>query len=315
LISTNYSYSQKKIIKSRIKEYVLLYINESSNAQLNDIFNVYRTDILHDSIIIGNIKIVKFESGKCVAKIINEMSSFPIGKNDYIYLKQKPKEVEKKLENKVIIKEPEFKIIRRSKNNVVVKGNEQFDLEMYARYPIKTGSNKPGDQIGIVQILMYKNQKYGAKILSENQESLISVNDYLEPIPIVENEITGTNIDDREYKVSKKIDFIGNGSIITGICTAAFGSYFYYNATQTFTEYEAAKTANDAVRLYDETIQHDNKSKIGFAVGGGLVALGILYKIFRGKGNTIESKSAYKILPIQKRNTIGLTLQFALGKY
>ena len=81
---------------------------------------------------------------------------------------------------------------------------------------------------------------------------------------------------------------------------------------KTYSDYENAYTTDDAGRLYDKTIAHYNKSKIGFGVGGGLVVFGILYSIF-DKPN-LAQKQNYSFKLINDYNTFGITFQICLNK-
>ena len=61
------------------------------------------------------------------------------------------------------------------------------------------------------------------------------------------------------------------------------------------------------------TIQHYNKSKVGFGVGGGLFALGLLYTLLRQENSVVEPQR-YSLSPYYKMNQAGLSVTFNLNQ-
>jgi len=108
-------------------------------------------------------------------------------------------------------------------------------------------------------------------------------------------------------------NFLTYFSIGTGVIASGLGYYFYDQANQTYQDYEAATTSADAADLYDKTISLDNKSKIGFAVGGGLFAIGVIsYLLKQGKA-PVKQNNTFSLEPVGKPNFIGLGMSFCFN--
>lgn len=169
-------------------------------------------------------------------------------------------------------------------------------------------------EIGQIQIVKFQAGKCACKIIYENINDPISVGDF---IIINEKSIIPPKTDLKHpvmnfaKKESKILPYLSVG---LGLLSAGIGYYYYDLSLKTYTEYESAYTTNDAVRLYDETIEYYNKSKICFGVGGGLAILGILYSIFDKPHPVQKQENYFSLKPINMPNTFGFSFQICLDK-
>jgi len=82
LIISNVVFSQK--ITNRVKQYVLIDVGPRYGLNIGDLLDVLRHGLNNNDLKIGQIKIVKFQNGKCVGQIIFENENYLISIGDFI---------------------------------------------------------------------------------------------------------------------------------------------------------------------------------------------------------------------------------------
>jgi hypothetical protein len=249
LITNGYSQQILKIIKN----YVLIDINASSGFKKGDKINVIRKMGYSDSQKIGTVQIVKFELGKCAAKIVSEYSK----KN--------------KIRVGDLIEMPETK--------------DEFDID----YIFNDIDDSKSLQLS----------SKGKNVTNQTPKKK-------RPVP-------------KKYPVSKVTIYKPDHtfSILmfgAGIIASGLGYYFYSQADQTYSEYQAAPTASDAVSLYNKTVDYDNLSQISLGIGSGLITASLLRIILKKPPKQPVSKTNLSINPVQKKGFVGIRFCCSLDK-
>ena len=104
-------------------------------------------------------------------------------------------------------------------------------------------------------------------------------------------------------------------SLIGAGLLAAGGAFlFHTQANQTFSDYEAAKTTEDATRLYDETASFDKKAQISLGITGGLVVAGVITYLLKHTRKPSHSNYSFSVEPDQRRAYAGFKLNLNVDK-
>ena len=323
-------YSQK-IIK-KIGSYVLIDIDQTSGLAPGDEIPVFRNDVFGVTEQIGKIAIIKFQDGKYAAKIISENPDFIISINDFIELpgsKKTPKaEPEQEISLDDLLSVPKdnsssrpeafqstasFQISRVVRPYALIEADETTGLNKGQQLTVHR--NMPDGtirQIGKVEILRFQTGKCATKIVQENPGFQISEFDFAE-IGMASSRQNNTPIELQQVHMPNKMDFFGYGSIGAGIVMAGVGYLYYSQARSNYSDYQNAKTVNDAVRLYDKTVSLDKKANVFFGAGGGLVVFGILYKWMNRDRTSTNAYQKYTIKPECVPGYTGVKLSFNLN--
>ena len=203
-------------------------------------------------------------------------------------------------------------ILKRSKKYVIVDIDETYGLNPNDRVNVyKKLITDDIQHVGTLKIVLFKKGKCIGQILSESPEFPIEAGDFIS---------TENNFSKKKNKhssavqsSSSKNNFLTYLSFGTGIIASGLGYYFYDQANQTYQNYEAATNSQDAVKLYDDTISLDKKSKIGFGVGGGLIAVGIISYLVN-RGNSQPQSNTFSLQPVQKSNFVGFRMNWCFNQ-
>ena len=197
-------------------------------------------------------------------------------------------------------------ILKRSKKYVIVNINETFGLNPNDQVNVyKKLITDDIQNVGTLKIVLFKKGKCIGQILSESQEFPIEAGDFIS----MENNF-GMKKNKNSPGIqssSSKGNFLTLLSFGTGIIASGLGYYFYDQANQSYQNYEAATNSTDAAKLYDDTINLDKKSKIGFGVGGGLIAVGIISYLMN-RGNPQPQSNTFSLQPVHKNNFLGFSM-------
>jgi len=186
IISLNkacFLFSQQIIRK--VKNYVLINIDESSGLKVGDEVSVLREDIFDGTIEIGKIKIVKYQAGACAGLIINEKTDYSISVNDILKM---PKLNEASQKETVDLFKPAistFKILRIYDKYALIDADETSNLSVGDAFPVKRELYSGFmDTIGHIKIIKYQNGQCAGKIISEKDDYNVAVNDFIVPFKI-----------------------------------------------------------------------------------------------------------------------------------
>lgn len=203
-------------------------------------------------------------------------------------------------------------ILKRAKKYVVIDIDQAFGLNLNDKVNVHR-KQMSGDvqDVGILKIIFFKNGKSIGEIISEDPEYPIKIGDFIS----IQNDFQTKNPEysSAQNPSSSDSNFLTYISIGAGVIASGLGYYFYDQANQTYEDYETATTSADATDLYDKTINLDNKSKIGFAVGGGLFAIGVFsYLLKQGKA-PVKQDNRFSLKPVQKQDFVGLGMRFCFN--
>ena len=202
-------------------------------------------------------------------------------------------------------------ILKRSKKYVIVDIDETFGLNPNDRVNVyKKLITDDIQNVGTLKIVVFKKGKCIGQILSESPQFPIEAGDFIS----MENNFSKkkNKHSSAALSSSSKSNFLTYLSFGTGIIASGLGYYFYDQANQTYQNYEAATNSQDAVKLYDDTISHDKKSKIGFGVGGGLIAVGIISYLVN-RSNPQPQSNTFSLQPVQKNNFVGFKMNWCFN--
>lgn len=276
LLINNIQSLQSQNILKRMDQYVLIDFDQSSGIKIGDQVKVLRKTTLGDTIDIGMVSIVKFQSSKCAGKIINENPGDSIRLGDFIKMlsrrkenEQMPDEFNKMFNKNELLPDKSvnlgFKIVRISQKYVLLNPGNPYELNIGDKLPVyKPSTSGEFQKSGEIKIVTFQNGQYAGKIIKE-----------INPFKIVVGDFLGKP----EYK-SGVSNLLTYGSLGIGITATGLGYWFNYRADRIYSDYISAETTKDAIRLYDNTVKMDKQSKIAYDIGGGMIAIGILYQLF-----------------------------------
>lgn len=206
-------------------------------------------------------------------------------------------------------------ILKRAKKYVIVDIDQSFGLNANDMVNVhKKMLSGDTENIGTIKIVMFKNGKCIGQIMSENPETPVAAGDFIS----MENNFSATKSKYSSAGSSSISSSSGNNSLTylslgIGIAASGLGYYFLDQANQTYADYEAAATSQDASDLFDKTIDLDKKSKIGFGVGGGLIAVGLISYLMKQGSSQPGPRDTFSLQPVWKKNFSGLGLSFSFN--
>lgn len=160
--------------------------------------------------------------------------------------------------SQTIIKRHKQFVLINTYNNGIKIGDELFVIRKIA--------DNEMIKIGKVRIVKYDKGWFAGKILTKHPKFEIRKGD---SVLIPEMMAKGNR---------SHISYFAMGA---GIISAGIGIYFHSQANQRYDDYKVATIPQSATSLYNKTRTYDKRANIGYAIGGGLVGLGILYTIFK----------------------------------
>ncbi|HEX9973376.1 MAG TPA: hypothetical protein VGD14_14995 [bacterium] len=203
-------------------------------------------------------------------------------------------------------------ILKRAKKYVVVDIDQAFGLKendlVNVHKKLISGDTQ---NVGTVKIILFKNGKCIGQIMSESPEIPVAIGDFIS----TENDFSAKQ---SKYSSAGSASASGNNSLTylslgIGVVASGLGYYFLDQANQSYKDYEAAATSQDAVDLFDKTVELDKKSKIGFGVGGGLIAVGLISYLMNHTNPQPKSGSTFSLQPVWKNNAVGLGMSMSFN--
>ncbi len=204
-------------------------------------------------------------------------------------------------------------ILKRAKKYVIIDIDETYGLQANDEVNVQKKLMSGGTRnVGTLKIVLFKKGKCIGQVISENSESPIAVGDFIS----MEDDFSAMPT---EYSSAGSTSGSGSKaftylSIGLGAVASGAGYYFLNQANQTYKDYEAATTSQDAADLYDKTVKLDKQSKIGFGVGGGLIAVGLISYLMNHNNPQPRYSNAFSIEPVWKKNFIGLGMNLSFNQ-
>lgn len=303
-----------QVVIKRIQKYVLLDIDESSGVQIYDCFDLYRKDNHWGETNVGRIRIIRFQSGKCAAQIIEEDIESPIIEGDFIKLQSAEAESDNSKTETFILDEPSYKIMRRNGDYVLIDADKSAGFKVDKMYPIRSLLHEKDEhEVGVIKITQFFNNRFIGRVLNERSNHFVAKGDRVIPVPI-ENQKSSASGKPLVVMNQNKNHLLTYSALTGGLVAAGLSFFFYEQMNKKHDEYELATTSEDASRLYDETLKLYDNSQIALKVGGGLVVFGLVYALIN-KGKPAPSiRSDLSIQTVTKKDYVGLGVSFDIGQ-
>lgn len=213
------------------------------------------------------------------------------------------------------------KIIRRTNKFVLIEITLQSEIKIGDQFNVYRSGLKFQDQmIAKIKILRIQGSKCAGEIISESEEYPINVGDFLK-LTHAKNETTLDTFNDenltlnqsRTQLYTKKSNNLPRYlSVGAGILSCGLGYSFYNKANTIYSDYKSAKTAEDATRLYNDTVKYDKSTNIALGIGAGLIVLGVIYPILKSKPS---SNPKYSFDIYSNYEKIRVTVNLPLNMY
>ncbi|MCI0495416.1 hypothetical protein L0Z72_10460 [candidate division KSB1 bacterium] len=203
-------------------------------------------------------------------------------------------------------------ILKRAKKYVIINIDQSFGLKENDQVNVhKKLISGDTQNAGTIKIILFKNGKCIGQIISESPEIPIAAGDFIS----MQDDYSAKQ---SKYSSAGSASSSGNNSLTylslgIGVVASGLGYYFLDQANQSFKDYEAAATSQDAVDLFDKTIDLDKKSKIGFGVGGGLIAVGLISYLINHTNPQPKSGNSFSLQPVWKNNVVGLGMSLSFN--
>ena len=204
-------------------------------------------------------------------------------------------------------------ILKRAKQYVIIDIDETYGLKVNDQVTVQKNLAAGKTQnTGTLKIVLFKSGKCIGQIISENPDSPIAIGDFIS----TENNYSTTQ---SKYSSAGTTSSSSGGNSLTylslgvGIIASGIGYYFLDQANQTYKDYEAATTSSAAVDLFGKTEELDKKSKIGFGVGGGLIAVGLISYLMNHNNPQPKSGNTFSLQPQWKNSAVGLGLRMSFN--
>lgn len=293
---------------NRIDNFVLIDAGGSKRMQIDDECPVYRDDMLTGERMIGKIRIIDIRDGNYFGEVIEENDLFPVSRGDHIQCDTDKKPIRSETPLLDMFAEPEksaktFPIVRVHEAYVLINAGRNDGLRMNQVLPVKRRTNSGKMDIGTLRIIRFQHGQSAGKIISEKPGYHVTGNDIVE--------LSGHFQPPASSPSPKTLRY---GSLGLGIAAVGIGYYYYQKADQTYTDYQSAATASDAVRLYDESVSNAKRANYALGIGGGLILFSLLHHVIFRPHETTYPARPYSVQPFRNPHAQGLSLRIALNQ-
>jgi hypothetical protein len=181
-------------------------------------------------------------------------------------------------------------IIKRNKQYVLADIGPDSGIKIGDQISVYRNSANGQDlKIGLIKIVRFQAGKCAGQVINENIGNPINSGDFLKLTPnqkdntlsILNEENSPIQQPSKQIYTSKTSYQPKYLSLGAGLLTCGLGYYFNQKANKIFDDYKKAKTADDATRLYNDTVKYDKITNITIGVGAGLVVWGVISPIFK----------------------------------
>jgi hypothetical protein len=212
------------------------------------------------------------------------------------------------------------KINRRTNKFVLIEIALQSGIKIGDQFDVYHSSPKHKDQkTGRVKIIKFQGGKCAGEVISENVKFPISAGDFLKLTPpnneiafdAFNEDILKSNQPQRQYYSRKSNTLPRYLSIGAGILSCGLGYSFHNKANTIYSDYKSAKTADDATRLYENTVKYDQNTNIALGVGAGLIVLGVIYPLFK-PNSTANPKYSFDVYSSNDKFQVNVNLPLNL---
>lgn len=190
----------------------------------------------------------------------------------------------------------------------VVKPGERFDIS-------RKTAGKRIQKIGTARVVKIRGNRCACEIVTENSRSPIRVGDFMESLQSssdIEMDLMGDdysggeslNVRAGSRRDNQALRYL---TIVAGAASCGLGYYYNDKANDIYKDYKAAQTAQDASRLYKRTLNYDKNTNLALGVGGGLIALGVIYPFLKPH-MTSNSNYSLDVEPVYDGMRVSLSL-------
>ena len=125
-----------------------------------------------------------------------------------------------------------------------------------------------------------------------------------------------------ELPIKERSEIVSLTCIGLGLTSLVLAYYFDHQGDQTYSDYLLATNTEDAIELFNHTIDYDRKTRFSLCVGGSIAAFGIIHYLINRTDYSNDSKSRktmsdYIIRPFFKKTKVtgefGITVNFGMS--
>lgn len=203
-------------------------------------------------------------------------------------------------------------ILKRVKKYVIIAIDESNGFGINDQVDVhKKLVSGHSQNVGKVKIILFKSGKCIGQIMSEKVESPIAAGDFISmETSYSETQSKYSAAEPASWAGTKSLSYLSLG---IGIVASGLGYYFLDQANQTYKDYEAATSSQDAVDFFDKTIALDKKSKIGFGIGGGLIAIGLISYLMNQPRPQPKAGNSFSFQPVWKNDSVVMGVSFCFN--
>lgn len=212
-------------------------------------------------------------------------------------------------------------VVTRRNKYLLIQVPQSADVQVGDKLDVSRKA--PGERlhkVGTARVVRIRGNKCACEILTENTRSPIRVGDSTESlqspadmdIDFLEDEYTpenrSVNIQPDRKRDNHSLKIL---TIVAGAASCGLGYYYNDKANDIYKDYKAAETAQDASKLYKRTVNYDKNTNLAVGIGGGLVALGVIYPLLKPH---FTSSSGYSLDVNADYNRVRLSLNLPIRR-
>lgn len=212
------------------------------------------------------------------------------------------------------------KVVKVKRPYVLVEMSKRKDFKVGDQLLVfRSGFDSEDKLIGLIKILVFKNNQCATEIVKENTTDHIQVGDYVvkyrkkisskrdeKPAESVIRGSDQFSIDPVQYKSQWPSYF----SFTVGLISSGIGYYYFNEAEKSSIKFHSTQEEHD--QLVKDTRKFDNRANFCYGLGGGLIVYGVINYFITRHYNKKYFEN-FSIVPVQKGDYYGIGLRICLN--